>query len=137
MESQGGAASSARAGDASLGELDPVIARLVRKLASRKWVLLYDSLKATFSLQAEGIAREAVFETAAAAAADAAAVGASGKGKGEALREERGGGGLAHLEGLKGCLAAWGAYKDWCEEVRQPPDRTRRVIFVGLCVFYT
>ncbi|CAM9912843.1 unnamed protein product, partial [Hapterophycus canaliculatus] len=59
-------------GDASLGELDPTIARLVRKLASKKWVLLYDSLKATFTLQAEGIARKVVFE-AMAAAANAAA----------------------------------------------------------------
>lgn len=116
-------------GDASLGELDPTIARLVRKLASKKWVLLYDSLKATFTLQAEGIAREVVFE-AMAAAANAAARdamkggekgprGGVGEGRGGEARGKRGGGAdAAELEGLRGCIAAWEAYKDWCEEVR-------------------
>ncbi|CAM9480685.1 unnamed protein product [Scytosiphon promiscuus] len=103
-------------GDASLGELDPTIARLVRKLASKKWVLLYDSLKATFTLQAEGIAREVVFE-AMAAAANAAARDAMGGGT-EAAPGKRGeNAAAAELEGLRGCIAAWEAYKDWCEEV--------------------
>lgn len=109
-------AASRQAGD---GELDPTIARLVRKLASKKWVLLYDSLKATFTLQAEGIAREVVFE-AMAAAADAAAQDALGEGKagGVVRAHERRGAAAAELEGLRGCVAAWEAYKDWCEEVR-------------------
>lgn len=102
------------------GELDPTIAWLVGKLARKKWVLLYDSLKATFTLQAEGIAREVVFE-AMAAAADAAArdaVGASkaDRGGGDA-QERRRGAATAELEGLRSCVAAWEAYKDWCEEV--------------------
>lgn len=99
------------------GELDPTIARLVRKLASKKWVLLYDSLKATFTLQAEGIAREVVFQ-AMAAAADAAARDALEEGKvGGVGAHERRGAAAAELEGLRGCVAAWEAYKDWCEEV--------------------
>lgn len=100
------------------GELDPTIARLVRKLATKKWVLLYDSLKATFTLQAEGIAREVVFE-AMAAAADTAARDALGEGKGaeRGVRERRRAA-AAELEGLRGCVAAWEAFKDWCEEVR-------------------
>lgn len=111
-------ADSRQAGD---GELDPTIARLVRKLAAKKWVLLYDSLKAMFTLQAEGIAREVVFE-AMAAAADAAARDASGEGAGKSGRagaaRERRGPAASELEGLRGCVAAWEAYKDWCEEVR-------------------
>lgn len=109
------AAASRQVGD---GELDPTIARLVRKLASKKWVLLYDSLKATFTLQAEGVAREVVFE-AMAAAASAAARDALGDGKagGGGAHHERRGAAAAELEGLRGCVAAWEAYKDWCEEV--------------------
>lgn len=108
-------AAGRQAGD---GELDPTIARLVRKLASKKWVLLYDSLKATFTLQAEGIAREVVFE-AMAAAADAAARDALGDRKADGVgARERRGAAAAELEGLRSCVAAWEAYKDWCEEVR-------------------
>ncbi|CAB1119583.1 unnamed protein product [Ectocarpus sp. CCAP 1310/34] len=95
------------------GEPDPRIARLVRKLSTKKWVVLYDSLKATFTLQAEGIAREVVF-AAAAAAAGAAAREDQGKGVVDACGRP---GASAGLEGLKGCVAAWEAYKDWCEEV--------------------
>ena len=112
-------------GDAGLGEQDPRVARLVRKLASKKWVLLYDSLKATFTLQAEGIAREVVVEIAAAAAAAdtsaarAAKANAAGEGSVEGEEAQRPAIGAARLEGLRRCLAAWEAYKDWCEEVRR------------------
>ena len=113
-------------GDAVLGEQDPRVARLVRKLASKKWVLLYDSLKATFTLQAEGIAREVVLEATAAAAADAASAGCAARANkvfGEGSVEGGGGGqqrralDAAGLERLRRCLVAWEAYKDWCEEV--------------------
>lgn len=112
-------------GDAGLGEQDPRVARLVRKLASKKWVLLYDSLKATFTLQAEGIAREVVLEATTAAAADAASAACAARDNafGEGSVEGGGGGqqrralGAAGLERLRRCLVAWEAYKDWCEEV--------------------
>lgn len=100
---------SGRPGDARLDEDNSKIERVVRKLASKKWVVFYDSLKAMFLLQAEGIAREVV-----AAISEAAAVGALGKGEGE---PERRAGGVAVLEGLRASVAAWEAYKDWCEEV--------------------
>lgn len=118
-------AHSRTASDASLGELDPTIARLVRKLSSKKWVLLYDSLKATFTLQAEGIAREVVFEAMASAAGTASTKAAFWKGDGKVKVKGKGpkegrrmvGVGGAELDGLSGCIAAWEAYKDWCEEV--------------------
>lgn len=105
---------SRRSRDASIGELEPRIARIVRKLASKRWVLLYDSLKAMFALQAEGIAREVVFEAmAAAAAAGAAVMNEAEKGPQQQRRVSR-----VELEGLRRCIAAWEVYKDWCEEVR-------------------
>ena len=105
-----------QAGD---GELDPTIARLVGKLARKKWVILYDSLKATFTLQAEGIAREVVFEAMAAAADAAARDALGGRGGGGGAPDRRRGAAAAELEGLRSCVAAWEAYKDWCEEVRK------------------
>ncbi len=128
------------------GELDPTIARLVRKLATKKWVVLYDSLKATFTLQAEGIAREVVFE-AMAAAADAAARDALGEGEGEGEGKggergvhERRRAAAAELEGLRGCVAAWEAFKDWCEEVRVTHlpafDASRAVLYNCLGLDY-
>ncbi|CAM9271119.1 unnamed protein product [Laminaria digitata] len=103
---------TAGGGSCSFGQ-DPRVARLVRKLASKKWVLLYDSLKATFTLQAEGIAREVVLE-ATAAAADAIS---SGTACGAAGAVGKRASGAAGLERPRRCLAAWEAYKDWCEEV--------------------
>lgn len=97
------------------GDLDPTISRLVRKLASRKWVLLYDSLKATFTLQAQGMAREVMFQ-AMDVVADAAVLDATGSGErlpqGSTARSA-----AAEVEVLRRCLAAWEAYKDWGEEV--------------------
>lgn len=116
-------------GDGS-GDLDPTIARLVRKLTSRRWVVLYDSLKTTFALEAHGLAREVVFAAEAALAGEAASSrevraelnGTMGKGIGERS-------GLPDkLEGIRACLRAWEAFKDWCEEVRiqrLPPFRER------------
>lgn len=104
--------SAQRNGDGGLGDLDPTIARLIRKLTSKKWVLLYDSLKATFTLQAQGVAREVVF-AAQTFAANAAAMDAASTGNG-ARKAERV---AAQLEGLRGCITAWEAYREWCEEV--------------------
>lgn len=104
--------SPGRGGDVGLGDLDPTISRLVRKLTSKKWVLLYDSLKTTFTLQAQCIARETAFAVQP-VAANEAAMNASGTGNG--LR--RANCDDAELEGLRGCIAAWEAYKEWCEEV--------------------
>lgn len=98
--------------DGGSGDLDPTIARLIRKLTSKKWVLLYDSLKTTFTLQAQGIAREVVF-AAQTFAANAAAVDAASTAN-EARKAERV---AAELEGLRGCITAWEAYREWCEEV--------------------
>lgn len=120
QQQQKGSTPTAAGRAAADGEPDPRIARLVRKLSSKKWVVLYDSLKATFTLQAEGIAREVVF-AATAAAAGTAAREDQGKGDVDACG---GRGASADLEGLRGCVAAWEAYKDWCEEVR-----------AGFCVF--
>lgn len=97
-----------------LGELDPTVARLVRKLAGNKWVVLYDSLKATFTLQAQGIAREVGF--AAMAVVDNAATLDCSGGRGLAERERTESLAVA-IAGLRGCISAWQAYKDWCEEV--------------------
>lgn len=102
---------SGRGDDGGLGDLDPTISRLVRKLANKGWVRFYDSLKATFTLQAEGIARQVVFD--ADAIADNAAAAALGVD--EAPREAAVIG--IGLERLRLCIAAWEAYKDWCEEV--------------------
>lgn len=104
-----------------LGDLDPTIARLMRKLTSKKWVLLYDSLKATFTLQAQCIAREIVF-AAQAVAANAAAMDASGTGNGPRRADCDD----AELEGLRDCIAAWEAYKEWCEEVKRALFRSFR-----------
>lgn len=100
-----------------LGELDPTIARLVRKLAGKKWVVLYDSLKATFALQAQGLAREVGF-AAMAVVDNEAALDSSGR-RGLAERERTENFAVA-IAGVQGCIAAWQAYKDWCEEVRNP-----------------
>lgn len=82
--------------DGGQSELEPRVARVVRKLASKKWVVLYESLKTMFTLQAEMVARGVVCEAFA------------------VLKENE----SADLEGLRRFVAAWKAYKDWCEEVR-------------------
>lgn len=102
-------ASSCHTGREGQSDLEPRIARVVRKLASKKWVVLYESLKTMFTLQAEGIARGVVSETFAAIAV----LKVSGKGERASEASE-----AANLEGLRRCVAAWEAYKDWCEEVR-------------------
>lgn len=93
-----GASTSESPGEGQ-SELEPRIARVVQKLASKKWVVLYESLKIMFTLQAERIARGVVCET----SSDAVL-----------LKDD----GSVDLEGLRRFLAAWEAYKDWCEEVR-------------------
>ena len=112
VPSQGLGAASCSAGNEGQSELEPRIARVARKLASKKWVVLYDSLKTMFMLQAEGIARGVVFEVLA-AGISVAVLRAAGK-----ETEARRTGEVAELDGLRRCVRAWEAYKDWGEEVR-------------------
>lgn len=105
-----------------LGELDPTIARLVRKLAGKKWVVLYDSLKATFALQAQGLAREVVFAAMAVVDNEAALDSSGRRGLAETERTENF---AVAIAGVQGCIAAWQAYKDWCEEVSIVSTRSR------------
>lgn len=98
-----------------LGELDPTIARLVRKLAGKKWVVLYDSLKATFALQAQGLAREVGFAAMAVVDNEAALDSLGRRGLADEEKTENF---AVAIAGAQGCIAAWQAYKDWCEEVK-------------------
>lgn len=106
-------------GGESTGDLDATIARVVRKLTSKKWVLLYDSIKATFALQAQGLARAVIYT--ADAAKTEGAVSRSTAADAYHDRARRGTGLVKvtgdGLEGIRACIAAWEAFKDWCEEV--------------------
>ncbi|CAM9403233.1 unnamed protein product, partial [Discosporangium mesarthrocarpum] len=111
-------------------EPDPTVARVFRKLAHKRWVALYDSLKALFSLQAEEVAREVVR----AVASEEQALANAGPSPGPSPSPapaflclgggKRCGGGAGKVAGtktllgfLQGCVSAWVVYRDWCEEV--------------------